>query len=377
MLRGICALSALVIATAAGAGEAPNAAHKIAQKFAAPTESSQADAPKPATPKAQAPKAAAAKPAPGSSERPPLDYEMEMLRSARAERDAIAGQKADQKATVATPAVPASAPAATPVAAPAATPPALPVVAAPAPAEVPKPATAIAVQIAVPAVTVPPAPANAAPAAVPPPAVKAAEAAPAAAVPNVPAKPDVKAEAKPEAKPAEAAPVATAGPASRASILLALETGGASTKSGPSQSFDPIVCLADDCFISAGLNSDAVKLSKSDALKLKTTSEASPDSCKNKVACVFRNVAIPAGAQLQVVELGSASHDPSRTADAAPDTSCKATDGNLMCDQPIATPDFKIWVVPEETARAAGVQLIEDAVADGLPHVDVARATDK
>ncbi|MEQ1653538.1 MAG: hypothetical protein ABL897_13700 [Hyphomicrobium sp.] len=345
MLRGFVALSALTMATAAMATEAPNAAHTIAQKFAAPTESAQASKAAPTAAKVEAPKPTLEKSVAAATERPPLDYEMEMLRRARAEQ--VAPEKtANTKDAAPKPAAPGLATAVPPA-----------TISPAAPASV--------------TVTSPIAPAQAAktPAA---PVTKAAEVAPPAVTAP---KPEV--QAKTEPAPVPPSPAKASGPLSQATLLLALETGGASSKSGPTATFDPMICMAETCFVSAGLNADAVKLSKLDALKLKTTSDASPDSCKNKVACVFRNVAIPAGAQVQVVELGSASHDPSRASDAQPDATCKVTSGDLICDNPIASPDFRIWVVPEATAKAAGAQAIEDAVADGLPHEDVARSTDK
>jgi hypothetical protein len=173
------------------------------------------------------------------------------------------------------------------------------------------------------------------------------------------------------------ATTSTPGPAAPATLLLALETSGTSKKIEAASSFDPVLCLNETCFVSAGLSADAVKISKSDVIKLKSTDEASPDACRGKIACVFRNVPVPAGAQLQLIELGSASHEAASAPNVKIDESCKVSEGVLGCDDPIATPDFSVWIVPESTAKVAGSQAIEDAVADGLPHVDVARSTDK
>jgi hypothetical protein len=428
MLRGFFSILAVTIATGAAvsgafAVEPANPAHQIAQKFAAPTEQP-ADAtakpgtlvpalaktavPKSATPKSAVPKsalptAATLKPQVANAERPPLDYEMEMLRRARAEQTATANVPASvgtQPATIATsePDTTKSAPPTVPLVAPVTPPASAPMAVQATPPPQPTPVT-LPVPVALPPSTVAPPPATVAS---PPstvaqataPVAKAAEVAPPitapiAAQPSAPqpiapqpgatpaAKPELQAKTEPLAVTPAPSPAATGGPVARASLLLALETGGASSNSGASSSFDPILCIADACFVSAGLNADAVRLSKLDALKLKSTTDASPDSCKSKVGCVFRNVSIPAGAQLQVIELGSASHDPSRMSDAPLDPSCKVSDGALNCENPIATSDFRIWVVPEEIARTAGVQAIEDVVADGLPHEDVARATDK
>lgn len=306
MLRGFISVCALALATSAFAAEPQNAAHALAQKFAQQSE-------------------------PAKTERPPLDYEMEMLRRARAEQ---AAAKASAKAQ--------------PVAAPI--------------------AAAIGTPAALPSVNT-----ETQPTASPPQAAKTTQ----IAQPDAPPKAEI--QAKVETKPTETPSSAgvTSAPAARASMLLALETGGTSSKGGATASFDPILCMDEACFVSAGLESDAVPLTKADALKLKSTSEASPDSCKGKTACVFRNVAVAAKTQIKVLELGSPVHESVLSSDAQLDTSCKMLDGDLACDNPVATPDFRVWVVPEETARKAGVQAIEDAVADGLPHEDIARDTDK
>jgi hypothetical protein len=369
MFRGFVSVCALFLATPVLAADRPSAADSIAQKFAGPPPTSKAL--KPAHAQAAKPQIADAQPA--RAERPNIDYEMDMLRRARAE---LTAEKAVVQSTAAAAPVtggPAAAPVAPPsVAAVATAPTPLP---APAPAAAPAAVPLAISAAAAAAVSVSP------PVATPPvetrSPTKTAESTPPPAPPAAAAKPDVQAKVDP--KPAEPipSPVAAIVPAQHATLLLALETSGASSKSAAATAFDPMVCLGDSCFVSAGLNADAVKLTKLDALKLKSTSDASPDSCKGKVGCVFRNIAVPQGAQIQVIELGSASHDPLHASDAKLDATCKMSDSGLNCDNPILTADFKIWLVPEETARTAGVQELEDTLADGLPHVDVARATDK
>ncbi len=388
MLRGLVFCCFAFTASLAHAGEKPSAADAIAQMFAGPRE--MATPPEAGVPKAKSAyvkPAATSKPhtkppvladatpsaAGGKVERPPLDYEMEMLRQARAEHAAVMNSTAAPAAAIAV--VPPEKPriaehttlnalpfAGAPIAAAAemnsGTPPAFPAAADPilAPSQ---PVAKIAESAALPApakapdVTVPPAPAK----------VEAAAAAAAKIETN-----NVEA-----AKPADT----TLALSPHASLLVTLETSGTSNKSAAPPTYDPLICLGDSCYVSAGLNAAAVKLAKTDALKLKTTSEASPDSCKGKVGCVFRDVAVPAGALVQVVELGSATQSSVQPVQIQLDTSCKAADGDLNCDSPILTTDFRLWVVPEETARSAGVPAIEEAVADGLPHLDVARATDK
>ena len=382
MLRGLILVVTLAAASNAFAGAPTNAAHDLAQKFSGQVEKAvapaDAAAAQPAPAKLQPapaklqpaqakprdtstakPKAAAhekstttaeqapvvkpfAKPAAdqavaqiAASERPPLDYEMDMLRRARAEQ---ADRKSAEKP------VQTAAPAKIFVTPPTATPP-------------PPTAKPDAAPIA-----------PAAPAKPEPP--KAAEAPAAAATATTKPAPS-------GAAPAVAATITPPpGPAVQASVLLAIETGGASSK-GDSATLDPIICVGDHCFLSAGLTADAVKLSKADALKLKSSNDASPDACRGKVGCVFRNVGLAKNALIEVIEIGSHPSALAQTYSAEPDATCKTSDGALACENPIATADFRIWIVPEAIAKTAGVEAIEDAVADSLPHRDIARDTDK
>lgn len=423
MLRRIVFALATVAAGHAFAGAGPNAAHELAQKFAGqPEMTATAPAPNAAAKPATETKAAETKPKPPSpapakgiattqppvavkpfanpasdapatsapaaskiatSDRPPLDYEMDMLRRARAEQ---ADRKAAEKP--AAPAVPAKIVVTPPAATPAAPPPVTatstakpesttvaPTAPAAPPAKAAEPTKIEPAKIEPaktdPAKIAPSAPVLATPAPVkaePQKLVEAPATATAVAAPT-PAAPAA-------AAPAVAAPPAPAGPAVQASVLLAIETGGASSKSDD-QALDPIICSADTCFISAGLTADAVKLSKADALKLKSSNDASQDACRGKVGCVFRNVGLSKGALIEVVEIGATSSAPAQTYAAEPDASCKTADGGLFCENPIATADFRIWIVPEATAKTAGADAIEDAVADSLPHRDIARDTDK
>ena len=401
MLRGIFLVVSLAAASSAFAGAPTNAAHDLAQKFAGAAEpaipaTTNAVAAQPQH--AKSPDAAPAKPASTApaksaiapqqpvnvkpfaktatdtpvakvtiSERPPLDYEMDMLRRARAE-------DADRKA--------AEQPATKPPARIVVTPPAVtPTAAGTAPAAAAVKSEAVAPKAA----TEPVSPAKIVGPAKPTPSTQPTPtAAPIKAEPQkiveAPAAATTTAATPPAAAavtaPAVAAPAPPAGPTVQASVLLAIETGGASSRSDAT-ALDPIICVGDSCFLSAGLIADAVKLSKSDALKLKSSDNASPDACRGKVGCVFRNVGLTKNALIEVIEIGGASAAPARTYAAEPDATCKTSDGALACENPIATADFRLWIVPEATAKTAGAEAIEDAVADSLPHRDIARDTDK
>lgn len=400
MLRSIVLVVSLFAASSAFAGAPTNAAHDLAQKFsgdaepavAAPTTAQPQNAKTPdaaqVKPAAKVPvKSAVAPPQPATvkpfakppadkavskvatSERPPLDYEMDMLRRARAEE---ADRKAaEQPATKPPGRIVVTPPAVTPPAAGTAS----PAAAVKPEAAAPKPAT----EQLLPEKIAEPAKPALSPQTTPPPAAAPIIAEPQKIV-EAPAAATTTAATPPGAAavttPAVAAPAPPTGSTVQASVLLAIETGGASSRSDAT-ALDPIICVGDSCFLSAGLTADAVKLTKPDALKLKSSDDASPDACRGKVACVFRNVGLTKNAQIEVIEIGGSSSAPARTYAAEPDATCKTSDGALACENPIATADFRLWIVPEATAKAAGAEAIEDAVADSLPHRDIARDTDK
>lgn len=241
-------------------------------------------------------------------DRPDLDYEMDMLRQARAEE--LERRKADAQMMLTKVAQPA--PAVTPQTAVAPTP--VPAAIAPAAAAAKPLQTAIA-------------------------------------------------QAK-EPPPPASAPSAVNG--ARATVLLVLDSddnaGAARIKP------DPIICFEQQCWLSNGLEAPAKPMPRSEALALKSTDSATSDSCSGKSGCAFRDIALSPNAQIQVVEVGESrgvAADGAYTV--AADTTCRKHDDDLVCNNALATHAFRLWVVPEATAQAIGPSGLEDAVADGLP----------
>ena len=311
----------------------------------------QAQAQAPAAPPATAPKAP---PAPTAKSRPPApgpDYERDMLEAARAEaeaREQHQTQQAESKPPVVVPAPTPTAAAAQP------------------PATVaPPPSPAAIAQATTPHVPTPQVAPQAAPqAAAPQPAPAPAPA----------ASPQIKIEAKINV-PAPAIVTRPDG-APRATILAVLTQpagNGARAITPP----DPIICLADICYISAGPNADAKLISRSEALSTKNTVTSGAGACKGVSRCAYRGVSMKRGDEVQIIDLGLVGHDRREPADVTPDTSCRVEDGDLLCDQPVAAPDYRIWVVPETIANDAGPGAIEHALADDLPEEDIAQAGDK
>lgn len=328
----------------AGGAYAQNAAQAIAQKF------SEADKPK-------------------SAERPSLDYEMDMLRRARAEE---AEREKHAKPIAAT--APAVAPAPS---SPAAQPAAATTAASPSQAAAPSKAQE---QKAPPASvekfleTEAPAPPQSSKPAEPP---VTASPAPAAASPSPPREVTTAKASDESAKAAAPAPVAElpalASPdGGRATVLLSL-----ATDSPAAAHPDPIICLGATCWLSNGIKAAAKPILRAQVLALQSTQMASDDSCHGKSACVYRNVTIPDGAVLEVIEVGHP-NDPTiggYSIDA--DKSCRLDEGDLICNNPLETRDYRLWIVPEATATSVGPAALESAVADDLEGDDTVSASDK
>lgn len=309
---GLVVAGLVAAAAFAATAEPSSPADAIAEKFA------NADKPKPQTV--------------AESERPSLDYEIDMLRRARLEAEERKSAPQVQPADAPLPAAELQ-----------------PIKVDP-PAPIPEPATI--------------------PTAAPTPTPVAAPA-PDQTPPVQPSSTST-AAAEPAPQATATAPVAAPAASARATILLILE--GARSKIAP----DPIVCFADVCAISSGLSEPARTLPRAQALAMGSTRDATLDPCYGKSACAFRDVPLPDDAILQVISLGAG--EPPKAGDgftADLDKTCKIEDRDLSCGHPLATLNFTAWVVPEATAVAAGAPVLEAAIADGLPFADGILSADK
>ena len=321
MLKAAVIANLMVLAFASVAiAEQIDPAQAIAQKF------SEASDEKPA---------AAAKSA-AVPERPSLDYEMDMLRRARAEE--LERQK---QVTQAPPAKIAQPAANAPSAAVAKSPPPLPPVQPPAP----KAATNAAVPTLSEAPAAKPVPAAVTPAPEPQPAMPPHD---------------------------DDGSAVSGGP--RASVLLVLDTDD---NDGTPVKPDPIICFDQQCWVSGGLDAPAQPMSRTAALALKSTEAVTSDSCSGKSACAFRNVALSSNAPIEVVEVGESRGVADGSYTVVADKSCHKDGGDLVCGNALVTHAFRMWVVPEAMAEEVGASKLEDAIADGLPDEDEEATNDK
>jgi hypothetical protein len=148
----------------------------------------------------------------------------------------------------------------------------------------------------------------------------------------------------------------------RATVLIVLDTDNNEAHVKP----DPIICFDQQCWISNGLEAPAKPLPRSVAVAMKTTESTNGDSCSGKSGCAFRDIAFNPADRIQVVEVGESRGVAGHAFTVAADTSCRKHDGDLRCNNALVTDAFRMWVVPETTAQAIGASGLEDAVADGL-----------
>ena len=177
-----------------------------------------------------------------------------------------------------------------------------------------------------------------------------------------------------DAQTAKPAPVAPAS--GRATVLVVLSHTPERPGSLP-RTFDPILCIDAQCYVSSGPASQAKPIAKPQALSTKNTITAGAGACAGKNQCAFRGVDISSKSQVEIVDLGLVRHERREALDATIDKSCRVEDGDLVCDHPLTAPDYRIWIVPEDVAATAGSHGLESALADELPEPDIARDTDK
>ena len=321
MRRAVCrfitVISGILVFQLPVRAEMASPAHLLAQKFAQ-------DAEKPATAApAVKPPVAAAAPVKPAFKRPPApgpDYEQEMLNSARAEADAR--RMAQQP------------PGAQPAAAAAAT------------AEVK---------------TAP----ETKPAAVLP---AAATAAPAAAT----AQPPATVAAKPAAAQPPSAAASTAVIPSHVSVLLVLDPQLSSSEQAGSQPA-PVICIGDDCYISAGADGAAHPRTRTEAAGAVGVS----GDCLGKTHCIFRDVTMKAGADFQILDTTFGKAGASKPIEVHADKSCNVAEGELDCELTISGVGYRAWLVPETVAASTTPLILESALATDLIEDNETRADDR
>ncbi len=192
--------------------------------------------------------------------------------------------------------------------------------------------------------------------------------APAAAPPAEAAAPVASTPPTSDNPPAPARASATApAPSTRVTLLLAMEPGDRGIRR-VEKSADPVICLANRCVIGAGADRPAREVSRWGALGTGNTLGARAGACSHALTCVFRNVDLGAtSAPVQPIDLRIMRHDRREERVVTADTTCAVTGGRLVCRQPVVSADYRLWVIPEAIAAEAGPAALEAAVRTWLP----------
>lgn len=160
---------------------------------------------------------------------------------------------------------------------------------------------------------------------------------------------------------------------SAATVLLVLDPDGVGLGFKP----DPILCIDNTCWLSNGFRAPARSLPRNQAVALSGTGDMTAESCSGKSGCVYRNVIIDPMHRIDVIEVGEGGGTSSGAYTVTADKSCRVDGDSLACDNGLATQNFRIWVVPEAQADAAGAVRLENTLAEGLPEINVSSANDK
>jgi hypothetical protein len=149
-------------------------------------------------------------------------------------------------------------------------------------------------------------------------------------------------------------------------VLLWLAPGTYGIRRGQ-RTADPILCVADGCYVSRGADQPARFLPGRRALGFRNTWGDRAGACRAALGCVFRAVDLGRlPGYLQPVDLHILKHDRRRGQQVGADSSCRLAAGRLACRHGLATEDYGLWVVPESLAAAAGPVVLQRALAEGF-----------
>lgn len=163
---------------------------------------------------------------------------------------------------------------------------------------------------------------------------------------------------------------------SRVTVLLILDTATGPPYRPVRTNANPVLCIGQSCWISAGSDRRAVEMPRIKALGPFNTLGARAGACNRKRACVFRDVDLDGiRAELQPIDLGFLRHIRHQPLAVDPDRSCDLAGNALVCGTTLRGDGWRAWVIPEATAVTAGPIALKAAVDRGLPSARAASLT--
>lgn len=152
----------------------------------------------------------------------------------------------------------------------------------------------------------------------------------------------------------------------RVTVLLMMSAGNKGIRRW-NKSADPMLCVAEVCYVSAGSSLAAKRLPRSTAFGPGVALGSRAGACNNSLGCVFRDVDLEAASALvQPIDLRIVRHDRREASEARPDETCAVAGGKLDCRSGVSSSTWRAWIVPEDIAARAGAASLEAALASGL-----------
>jgi len=153
---------------------------------------------------------------------------------------------------------------------------------------------------------------------------------------------------------------------SRVTILMVMKPGNKGIRRG-NKTADPILCIAQRCYISRGTGTEARQMPRRKAFGTINTLGKRAGACRNSLTCAYRKIVVHEGSALvRPIDLRFVRHDRRERSVIRVDPTCRARRGRLQCAQAVQSKTYRLWVVPERVAEVAGPEGLERALLSGL-----------
>ena len=153
----------------------------------------------------------------------------------------------------------------------------------------------------------------------------------------------------------------------RVTILLQMEPNAQPGRRH--ESMDPVLCVAEGCYVSNGPGHPASFLPGRRATRFGNAISRRAGACNHAYTCVFRDVDIGAlPAEVQPVDIRVLRHDRRTPEIVEALSTCRGTTGRLACTGAIQGDGYTMWVIPEQVAARLPIDLFGVTADSGDRH---------
>lgn len=151
----------------------------------------------------------------------------------------------------------------------------------------------------------------------------------------------------------------------RVTILLQMEAS--ELRGRRHESMDPILCVADGCYVSNGPDHPATFMPGRRATRFGNAIGRRAGACNHAYTCVFRDVDIGAlPAEVQPVDIRVLRHDRRAPETVETLSTCRGAANRLACTGAIRGDGYTMWVIPESVASRLPVDVFGSTVESSL-----------